>query len=395
MNRVPKDELRAKIESIREDIIYWRREFHRHPEVAFNEHRTHRTLREILHGWGLEVKSLAGTGLRADLNGRREGPTIGLRADMDALPLQEEGEKPVLSEKKGVAHCCGHDGHMAILLGVARALLDLQDSLPGRVAFIFQPAEELPPGGAKLMIEDGALDGLAAIFGLHLWQPLPTGQVGIIAGPMMAQADNFEVEVRGKGGHGSMPHLTVDPIWVAAQLISSIQGLVSRETDPLQPLVISFGTIHGGTIYNIIPEKVEVTGTVRTLDAKLQARIEKRLAEVCEMTARAWQAEVGFNYKRGYPVLVNHEREVELVKQVVREIWGEERLVSIKPIMGGEDFAYYLQKIPGAFLFFGAGNGQSYPHHHSRFDIDENALPEAAFLLANLAWASLVGKTEL
>ncbi|HDJ22596.1 MAG TPA: amidohydrolase, partial [Candidatus Aminicenantes bacterium] len=360
MSRISLEELRTRIENRKGEIIYWRREFHRHPEVAFQEHWTQQTLQKILHDWGIESQVIAGTGLRAIIQGQEEGPTVALRADMDALPLQEEGKKPVLSEVPGAAHCCGHDGHMAILLGAARALLDFKKFLPGRIVLIFQPAEELPPGGAKPMIEEGALEEVDAIFGLHLWQPLPTGQVGLLAGPMMAQADNFEIEVRGQGGHGSMPHLTIDPIWVAAQVITNIQGLVSRETDPLHPLVISFGTIQGGTIYNIIPEKVELTGTVRTLDTTLQARIEERLAAVCELTAQAWRAEIGWKYQRGYPVLVNHEREVELVREVVRKIWGEKRLIPIKPVMGGEDFAYYLQKIPGAFLFFGAGSGKSY-----------------------------------
>ena len=389
MSRISLEELRTRIENRKGEIIYWRREFHRHPEVAFQEHWTQQTLQKILHDWGIESQVIAGTGLRAIIQGQEEGPTVALRADMDALPLQEEGKKPVLSEVPGAAHCCGHDGHMAILLGAARALLDFKKFLPGRIVLIFQPAEELPPGGAKPMIEEGALEEVDAIFGLHLWQPLPTGQVGLLAGPMMAQADNFEIEVRGQGGHGSMPHLTIDPIWVAAQVITNIQGLVSRETDPLHPLVISFGTIQGGTIYNIIPEKVELTGTVRTLDTTLQARIEERLAAVCELTAQAWRAEIGWKYQRGYPVLVNHEKEVELVREVVRKIWGEKRLIPIKPVMGGEDFAYYLQKIPGAFLFFGAGSGKSYPHHHPQFDIDEEALSEAAYLLANIAWEYL------
>jgi amidohydrolase len=187
-----------------------------------------------------------------------------------------------------------------------------------------------------------------------------------------------------------MPHLTVDPIWVAAQIISHVQGLVSRETDPLQPLVISFGTIQGGTIYNIIPEKVRLTGTVRTLDEKVQAQIEKRLKEVCQTTCQTWRADCDFSYDRGYPVLVNPEDMIDFVRRVVKQLWGEDRLVPIKPVMGGEDFAYYLKEIPGAFFFFGAGNQKSFPHHHPRFDIDEAALPEAAFLLATLAWEYLV-----
>lgn len=389
MSLVPREKIEQAVAQIKSEIIAWRRDFHRFPEVAFQEERTSQVIQQLLQAWGLEVRRLAGTGLRAVLPGGRPGPVVALRADMDALPLQEEGDKPVLSAHQGVAHCCGHDGHMAILLGVAKVMLQLKEALPGEVVFIFQPAEERPPGGAKLMIEEGVLEGVTAIFGLHLWQPLPTGKIALRAGPMMAQADEFEIEVLGKGGHGSMPHQTVDPIWVAAQIVSGVQGLVSRETDPLQPLVISFGTIHGGTIHNIIPEKVRLTGTVRTLDEKLQARIEKRLPEVCQGVGQTWGAEAQFAYKRGYPALVNPPEMVEFVQQVVRQLWGEERLVSIKPVMGGEDFAYYLKKIPGAFFFFGAGNQKQYPHHHPRFDIDEEALPEATFLLTNLAWEYL------
>ncbi|MFA9453329.1 MAG: M20 family metallopeptidase, partial [Candidatus Aminicenantaceae bacterium] len=221
------DELKRRIAEIEEDLIKWRRDFHRNPEVAFQEVGTSRVIKEFLEGLGLPVKSLAGTGLRADLKGGQAGPTVALRADIDALPLQEQGDKDYISQNHGAAHCCAHDGHMAVVLGVAKVLTGMQDSLHGNVVFLFQPAEELPPGGAISMIEEGALEGVDAIFGLHFWQPLPTGKVGAVKGPMMAAADNFRITVKGRAGHGSMPHQTVDSILTAAQLVVNLQSIIS------------------------------------------------------------------------------------------------------------------------------------------------------------------------
>ncbi|HHM23544.1 MAG TPA: amidohydrolase, partial [Bacteroidetes bacterium] len=254
--------LEQEVNRLKEQLIEWRRDFHRHPEIAYQEQRTSSVLRRFLENLGLPVRNLAKTGLRAELKGGRPGKTVALRADMDALPVQEESGKEYASENPGAMHACGHDGHMAILMGVAKLLSGRREELKGSVVFLFQPSEERHPGGAKPMIEEGALDGVDAVFGLHLWQSFPTGKVGILPGPMMAQSDEFAITVQGKGGHGSMPHQTVDPILVASQIVVNMQSIVSRNVDPLKSAVVSFGEVAGGSAHNIIPEKVMLTGTV-------------------------------------------------------------------------------------------------------------------------------------
>jgi amidohydrolase len=378
------EDIKKRIHAIEGDLIDWRRDFHRHPEVAFREVRTSRVLKEFFQELGLPVRPMAGTGLRADLRGGGAGPTVALRSDIDALPIQEEGDKPYLSEAPGAAHSCAHDGHMAVVLGAAKVLSQVRERLPGNVVFLFQPGEELPPGGAVDMIKEGALKGVDAIFGLHFWQPLPTGRVGIVKGPMMAAADNFRITVQGKAGHGSMPHQTVDPILAAAQLVVNLQSIVSRNLDPLKPGVVSFGTIQGGTVYNIIPQEVNLTGTVRSFSSEVQELAQRRLQEITHSTCEAFEAQGGVRYEPGYPPLVNPPEMVDLVLEVVERLWGAERIASIDPVMGGEDFAYYLQDLPGAFLFFGMGDGMTHPHHHPGFDMDEKALPEAVLLLTAL-----------
>lgn len=379
------EELRKDVEDLTSQIIQWRRGFHRYPEVAFEELKTSSVIRDFLESLGMPVITFAKTGLRGVLEGKPGGRTVALRADIDALPLKEEGDKEYISQNPEAAHACGHDGHMAILMGVAKLLSQKTDSFQGKIAFLFQPSEERIPGGAKQMIEEGALEDVNAIFGLHLWQPLPTGCVGIVKGAMMAQPDKFSIIVKGKGGHGSMPHQTVDPILVASHLVVNIQSIVSRNVDPLKPAVVSFGTVNGGTIYNIIPSEVNLTGTVRSFDSSIQSLAEERLKEITETTCKAFGATAEFQYEKGYPPLVNDEDMVDFFLEVAGETLGEEKIKTIDPVMGGEDFAYFLQKIPGAFFFFGMGDGMEFPHHHPAFDIDENALPQATLLMTRLA----------
>ena len=379
------EDLKKDVEALSGRLVAWRRELHRHPEIAHKEEWTSAYLRDHFKKLGLPAKSLAGTGLRAVLKGRPGGKTVALRTDMDALPLQEEGNKKYRSINQGAAHACGHDGHMAVLMAAAELLAKRKERFKGNVVFICQPAEELPPGGAQLMIKAGALEGVGAIFGLHLWQGLPTGTVGIVKGPMMAQSDNFRITVKGGGGHGSMPQATVDPILTAAELVVNLQSIVSRNVDPLKPAVLSFGTIHGGTVYNIIPNEVKLSGTVRMFDPKIQTLMKKRLREIVEGTCAAFKAAADFEYEEGYPPLVNDPASVDFVLAVVEKALGEENIMAVDPVMGGEDFAYYLQEVPGAFFFLGAGDGTKYPHHHPAFDIDEKALPPAAFLMTALA----------
>lgn len=378
-------EIKNKVKEISEELVSWRRDFHRHPELGFEELRTSAVIREFLESLGLQVQACAKTGLRAALAGKPGGQTVALRADMDALPLEEQGDKEYISQNPGVTHACGHDGHMAIIMGAAKILSQMKDRFSGKVVFLFQPSEERIPGGAKLMIEEGALEGVDAIFGLHLWQNLATGIVGVVKGPMMAQPDAFSITIKGKGGHGSMPQQTVDPILVASQLVVNVQSIVSRSIDPLKPVVVSFGTIKGGTIYNIIPEKVTLTGTVRSFDADVQKLTEQRLRKITQKTCETYGATAEFKYDIGYASLVNDAGMVDFIEKITAKTLGKERIKHIEPVMGGEDFAYYLKKVPGAFLFFGMGDGTQYPHHHPGFDIDEKALPEAAYLMTALA----------
>ncbi len=383
------DDLKKDVEKMTGKIIEWRRDFHRHPEIAYEEKRTSSVLRQFLESLDIPVSTYAKTGLRGILKGMPGGKTVALRADMDALPLKEEGDKEYISENPEATHACGHDGHMAILMGAAELLSQRKDRFKGNVVFLFQPSEERIPGGAKKMIEEGALEGVDAVFGLHLWQPLPTGSVGIVKGAMMAQPDAFSITVKGKGGHGSMPHTTVDPILVASHLVVNIQSIVSRNVDPLKPVVVSFGTVKGGTIYNIIPSEVSLTGTVRTFDSSIQSLAEERLKGIVEETCKAFGATAEFEYEKGYPPLVNPEAMVDFVLEVTSKTLGEDRIQTIDPVMGGEDFAYFLQKIPGAFLFFGMGDGMEFPHHHPGFDLDEKALPQGTLLITSLALESL------
>ncbi len=387
------DRLKKDVKKLTGQIIDWRRDFHRHPEIAFEEERTSSVIRKFLDTLGIPVSTCAKTGLRAILEGMPGGKTVALRADIDALPLKEEGDKEYISENPEAAHACGHDGHMAILMGVAQLLSQRRDRFKGNIVFLFQPSEERPPGGAKKMIEEGALEGVDAVFGLHLWQPLPTGSVGLVKGAMLAQADNFWITVKGQGGHGSMPHTAVDPILVASHLVVNTQSIVSRSVDPLKPAVVSFGTVKGGTINNIIPSEVSLSGTVRTFDSSIQSLAEKRLKDIAEETCKTFGAAADFAYEKGYPPLVNDEAMVDFVRDVTGRILGQDRIQTIDPVMGGEDFAYFLQKIPGAFLFFGMGDGMEFPHHHPAFDLDEKALPQATLLMTCLALEYL-GKAE-
>jgi amidohydrolase len=383
--------LTAEVDAMAGALVEWRRDFHRHPELAFEEHRTSSVVRAFLEAMGIEVSSCAKTGLRGLLRGGRPGRTVALRADMDGLPVAEITDHDFRSQNPGVMHACGHDGHMAILLGAARVLAARRETLQGNVVFLFQPSEENPPGGAPLMVEEGALDGVDSIFGLHLWQPLPSGIVGLRAGAMMAQADEFEVVVHGRGGHASQPQMTVDPVVVASHVVVAAQTIVSRFTDPVEAAVVSFTTIHGGRIHNIIPDSVTMTGTVRTFDPATQHAVKHRLGEVCDATCRLFGATADFKYTDGYPPLVNDDASVELAGRVAAREFGADRVRTISPVMGGEDFAYYLQRVPGAFAMLGTGDGRPYPHHNARFDIDESVLPVGVRLMTAVALEMMNG----
>ena len=368
--------IRPEVEAIKNILIQWRRDFHQYPELGFEEHRTSSIIAETLISFGMSPKTGVGkTGVTADLN-FGEGPTIALRADMDALPMQETSGLSFSSKHDGVMHACGHDGHMAMLLGAAKILSQMDKELTGTIRFIFQPAEE-GEGGARYMIEDGCLEGVDEIYGIHVWNYQPVGEVGAKEGPILAAADLFDIIIKGVGGHGATPQGTVDAVIVAAHLIQALQTIVSRNTNPLESTVITIGEINGGHNFNIIADKVRLAGTTRAYTKENRSMIQRRMQEIIDGIAKSFGAEITFNYTDGYPPTVNHAGPVKKVLQAAGKVVGPgagEPYLS----MGGEDFSYYLQKVPGCFFFVGsAPDGQrqfSTPHHCSHFNMDESAL---------------------
>jgi amidohydrolase len=377
-------------------MVKWRREFHMHPEISFQEVRTSARVAEILKQAGLEVRTgVGGRGVIGILHGNGDSSrTVALRADMDALPIQDEKTCEYRSTVPGVMHACGHDAHTAALLGVAVLLSQHRDEVPGRIVFLFQHAEEVLPGGAERMIEDGALEGVDAVYGVHFWTSFPVGVVALNDHALMAGADTFHIEVIGKGGHGGLPHETVDAIAIASHLVVNLQTVVSRQIDPLKSGVITIGHIQGGRACNVIAERCVMTGTIRTLDPTLREFISARISEVTEQTCRMYGATYRVDFDWGTPPLVNHTVEAHRMAEVARKIVGNAKVWEVPPVMAGEDFAYYLQQRPGAFCFVGAGNperGIRYPHHHPLFDIDEEAMKVSAALLIETAMSYLRG----
>ena len=381
-----KIKIREEIKNIKDEIYAIRRHFHRYPELSFKEFNTAETISEHLDKLGISHKKGVGkTGVVGEIT-FGPGPTIALRADMDALPIQEENNLDYKSLNDGVMHACGHDGHMAILLGAANALSKNSKLKKGTVRFIFQPAEE-GLGGAKYMIEDGCLDKVDEIYGLHLWNYQLYGEVGIKDGPVMASADLFDIEVSGKGGHGATPQGTVDAIVVASNLVTMLQTIVSRNTNPLESTVLSIGKIKGGHNFNIISDKVHMSGTTRAYTEENRTMIKQRMKEVIEGVSKSFGADIKLNYKDGYPPTVNHSSQVEKVLEAASSVVASGAKNPYLS-MGGEDFSYYLQNKPGCFFFVGSAPNEneilSTPHHCSHFNIDERALLVGASVYLNL-----------
>jgi len=378
--------IRSEIKDIEKNIIDWRRDFHQYPELGFDEHRTSKIIGETLKEMGLAPQMNVGkTGVIADLT-FGQGPTIGLRADMDALPMQETSGLDFSSKHDGVMHACGHDGHMAMLLGTAKVLTQNRNSFNGTVRFIFQPAEE-GAGGARYMIEDGCLDGVDEIYGIHVWNYQPVGEVGITDGPVLAAADMFEINIKGIGGHGAAPQGTVDAVVVSSHLVQALQTIVSRNTNPLESTVVTIGTINGGHNFNIIADEVTLSGTARAYTEENRNLIKTRMAEIIDGAAKTFGAEISFDYEDGYPPTINHTDPVNKVLKAAERVVGEKAGMPYLS-MGGEDFSYYLQKIPGCFFFVGsAPNDQKLfetPHHCSHFTMDERALLVGPSIYLNL-----------
>jgi amidohydrolase len=374
-----------KIKVFRPKLVEMRRHLHQHPELGFQEVNSAKYIAEHLSRLGIEFKAgIAGTGIAGLIKGKRPGKTIALRADMDALPISEQTGQPYASRNEGVMHACGHDGHMACLLGAATILSQLNGDFAGNIKLIFQPAEE-GPGGAKPMIDEGVLEGVDAIVGCHVWFDLPVGTIGFKYGAAMACLDAIDVTIIGKGGHGAYPHQTVDSIVVASQVISALQTISSREVSPVEPVVVTIGTISGGQAYNIIADQVTMKGTVRAMSPELRATLPERIERIIANVTKAMRAEYQFKYHFGYPPLINDEAMTGFVENIARKIVGEGKVIRVtQPTMGGEDMAYYLEKVPGTFAWVGMQNrdkGISYPHHTAKFDIDEDALVTATQLL--------------
>lgn len=370
--------LLSRVSSMREQVISWRRHLHMHPELSFHEHGTAQFVFDTLsHMPGLEVSRPTATSVVARLRGSMPGRTIAVRADMDALPITEENDVPYQSRVTGVMHACGHDGHTSILLGLAQILSEHREELNGEVRFIFQHAEEISPGGAEEMVEAGVMEGVEQIIGIHLWASSPVGLIALIPGPAMAAPDTFQLTVVGKGGHAAIPHETVDPIAVGAQIVTALQQIVSRNVDPLDNVVLSVTQFIAGTTFNVIPETAFLTGTVRTFDAGLRERVPQLMERVINGVTSAFGATYKFSYERGYRPVVNDPALTARLAGIVEREFGAETLQTLRPSMGGEDFSAFQQKAPGVFAFVGAGNveaGITYPHHHPRFQIDERSL---------------------
>lgn len=365
--------------AMKPELVELRRDFHRHPELGFQEVRTSSVVADYLRGLGLEVQTgIAGTGVVALVKGARPGRTLLLRADLDALPIQEENDHDYRSENDGKMHACGHDGHTAIALVAAKLLSQRRDRLAGSVKMVFQPAEE-NPGGAKPMIDEGVMEDprVDAALGLHLWNDLPLGTVGIRPGPLLAATDRIALTVTGRGGHAASPHQTVDPIVAAAHLVTALQSVVSRNVDPLKCAVLSITQFHAGTTDNVIPDVVRLGGTMRSFDAEVRDQLAQRLREMANQIAGAFGAAAEVEYVPNYPPTVSDPAMCDLVREAASQVVGAEGIVTPEPVMGGEDMAFFLERVPGCFFCVGAANaaeGKCFPHHNPRFDFDEDAL---------------------
>src|ERR687894_2007500 len=377
-------------ENVGERIVALRRDIHREPELGFDTKKTAEKVLAALDGLPLDIQTgVAENGVVATLQGEGDGPTVGLRADMDALPIREETGLPFASRFEGKMHACGHDGHTSMLVGAAHALCGMRERLNGTVKFFFQPAEE-GGGGGKVMVDEGVADDVDSVFALHLWPGLPFGKAATKAGPIMAAADAFEMTVRGTGGHGAFPHQTADAIAMAAQIVTALQTLVSREVDPVEPAVLTVGEIGAGSAFNIIPETARLGGTVRTLNEDLRRRMPERIEQLARGVAKGMRGDAGLDYDFSYPVTNNEADAAKLALGVAGELFGEKRAVELdNPSMGAEDFAFFLEKVPGAFIWLGVGDVSGL--HTPQFAFDEEILPQGAALFTALALETLSG----
>lgn len=368
-----------QIESVQDEVINIRRDLHRIPEPGFKELKTSEYILSKLKEYGIRnIKRMAKTGIVVTLTPRNINKTIMLRADMDGVPVREENEIDYRSMHDGWMHACGHDGHMAIMLGVIKLISGNIKKLKSRIKFVFQPSEE-DQGGALKIIQEGVLKDpeVSAAIGLHIWNDLPCGKVGIRHGPLLASVDRFKIKILGKGTHGAMPHLGVDAITTASQVINALQTVISREIDPINNAVLSIGKINGGSAYNIISDKVEMIGTVRVLKPGLNIVIRKKMERIIKNVTSGMNAKYDFEYNNMYPVTINDKKITELVTRAAEKTVGKDKVTKAEKTMGGEDMAFYLQKVPGCYFFLGSSNkkkGFTAPHHSCNFNFDENCM---------------------
>ncbi|PIE34089.1 hypothetical protein CSA56_09275 [candidate division KSB3 bacterium] len=388
----------SKAKELEDELIRIRRHLHKFPELGNQEYETSTFIKTKLSEYGIqEFASLPGTGVVARIKGGKEGKTVAIRADIDALPITEETGLPYASANPGVMHACGHDVHTTVGLGCAKVLNSIKDQIAGNVTFIFQPAEERL-NGARDMISAGALEQpqVDAIMALHSWPDIPAGTIGVRKGPFLASADVFTIRVHGKQGHAAHPHRCVDPIVISGQIVTNLQTIVSREIPPTEPLVVTIGKIQGGTAPNIIPSVVEMAGTVRTLNPELRARIPEMLTRVVQGMARAMRGEADVGYQWGTPPVISDDTLYQLIEENTKTILGEEKLVYLaEPSMGGEDFAFYLEKVPGVFFRLGTYSeklGERAPLHSPFFAVDEACLPVGVAVMCRSVYSYLTVK---
>ncbi|MDN7226242.1 amidohydrolase [Planococcus sp. N064] len=384
--------IKKAIQENSEEMIAIRRKLHSEPELSWEEYETSQFVFNYLTELGIECRKTEPTGVIGTLKGGKEGKTVALRADMDALSVEELNvDLPYKSVTSGKMHACGHDAHTSMLLAAAKALVGVKEQLPGSVRFIFQPAEEVATG-AKAMVEQGAVEGVDDVFGIHIWSQIPSHSVACNPGPSFASADIFKVHFKGQGGHGAIPQNSIDAAIIASSFVMNVQSVVSRTIDPQQPAVVTVGKMVVGTRFNIIAENAEIEGTVRCFDAETRDHIEEQLKIYADNTAAIYGGTATVEYIRGTQAVINGDESSELVRQVAAEAFGENVVYDEKPTMGGEDFSFYLDEVPGSFALVGSGNAEKdtqWAHHHGKFNVDEEAMATGAELYAQYAWAYL------
>lgn len=383
------NELYQKLEERWIEMVEIRRFLHQHPELSFQEKNTAAYIADYYNKIGVPVQEqVGGNGVVARIKGALPGKTVALRADFDALPIQDEKDVEYRSTVPGVMHACGHDGHTATLLVLGKTLHEMRDVLSGTIVLIHQHAEEYAPGGAKPMIEAGCLDGVDVIFGTHLWSSEPLGKILYRTGPIMAAADRFEVVIKGSGGHGAQPHKTKDSIVIGAQVVSELQQIVSRRVNPIDPAVVTIGSFMADNAFNVIADSAKLIGTVRTFNPEVRDFIEEEIEQILKGACLSARCEYEYVYERGYPAVVNHAEETDLLIQSVDTVDEVHRVEEIEMQMGGEDFSHYLEHVKGTFFFTGAKPDNvevAFPHHHPKFDINEKSLLITAKSLASAA----------